>query len=101
MHTRYRLLDLSIDDTCLKAVAYNIAKMQTKDTNIHCIAPTLKFLWYGKLEWSAKENLSMEWNTEWKIFSMKWKWNGRKLQGWNMKKSSSIPYHAPLTTQVK
>ena len=27
-------------------------------------------------------------------FSMKWKWNGRKLQARNMEKSSSIPYHA-------
>ena len=34
-----------------------------------------------------EENFSMEW----KIFSMKWKWNGRKLPVWNMEKSSSIP----------
>ena len=40
-----------------------------------------------------EENFSMEWNMESKIFSMKWKWNGR-LPVWNMKKSSSIPYHA-------
>ena len=35
----------------------------------------------------------MEWNMEWKIFGMEWKWNGRKLPVWNMKKSSSIPFH--------
>ena len=41
-----------------------------------------------------EENSSMEWNMEWKIFSMEWKWNGRKLEVWIMEKSSSIPYHA-------
>ena len=41
-----------------------------------------------------EENFSMEWNMEWKIFGMDWKWNGRKLPVWNMEKSSSIPYHA-------
>ena len=40
-----------------------------------------------------EQNFSMEWNTEWKIFSMEWKWNGRKLSVWNMEKSSSIPFH--------
>ena len=39
-----------------------------------------------------EENFSMEWNMEWKIFSMEWKWNGRKLPVWNMEKSSSIPF---------
>ena len=38
-----------------------------------------------------EENFSMEWNMEWKIFSMEW--NGRKLSAWNMEKSSSIPFH--------
>ena len=48
------------------------------------------------MEWNMEENFSTEWNTEWKIFSMEWKWNGRKLPVWNMEKSSSIPcpdYH--------
>ena len=36
-----------------------------------------------------------------KIFSMKWKWNERKLPAWNMEKLSSISYHALSTTQVK
>ena len=39
-----------------------------------------------------EENLSMEWNMEWKIFSMEWKWNRRKLPEWNTEKSSSIPF---------
>ena len=46
------------------------------------------------MEWNMEENFSMEWNMEWKILGMKWKWNGRKLPVWNMEKSSSIPYHA-------
>ena len=40
-----------------------------------------------------EENFSMEWNMAWKIFSMEWKWSGRKLPVWNMEKSSSIPFH--------
>ena len=48
------------------------------------------------MEWNMEENFSMEWNMEWKIFGMEWKWNGRKLLGWNKEKSSSIPYHALL-----
>ena len=45
------------------------------------------------MEWNMEENFSMEWNMEWKIFGMEWKWNGRKLPVWNMEKSSSIPFH--------
>ena len=40
-----------------------------------------------------EENLSMEWNMEWKIFGMEWKWNRRKLPVWNMEKLSFIPFH--------
>ena len=49
------------------------------------------------MEWNVEENFSMEWNMEWKILGMEWKWNGRKLPVWNMEKSSSIPYHALLS----
>ena len=28
-------------------------------------------------------------------------WNGKKFPVWNVEKSSSIPYHALSTTQVK
>ena len=44
------------------------------------------------MEWNIEENFSMDW----KVFSMEWKWNGRKLPVWNMEKSSSIPCHAQL-----
>ena len=43
-----------------------------------------------------EENFSMEWNMEWKIFSMEWKWNGRKSPAWNMEKSSPIPFYTML-----
>ena len=89
MHTRYRSMHLSIVGAPSRAVAYNIAKQQ----NIRCIASSLKFLWYGSMEWNMEENIRMEWNMEWKIFGMEWKWNGRKLPVWNMEKSSSIPFH--------
>ena len=46
-----------------------------------------------------EQNFSMEWNMEWKIFGMEWKWNGRKLPVWNMEKSSSIPFHTMLCLQ--
>ena len=38
-----------------------------------------------------EENFNMEWNMEWKIFRMEWKWNGRKLSVWNMK--NRFPFH--------
>ena len=47
MHTRYRSLHLSIVGAPSRAVAYNIAKQQ----NIRCIASSLKFIWYGSMEW--------------------------------------------------
>ena len=43
-----------------------------------------------------RENFSMEW----KIFSMEWKWNGKKLLLRNMEKSSSIPFYTMPWTQV-
>ena len=99
MHTTYWSLHVSIDGAPSRAVAYNIAKQK----NLRCIASSLKFLWYGSMEWNMEEdfsmewnmeeNFSMEWNMEWKIFSMEWKWNGRKLPAWNIEKSSSIPFH--------
>ena len=79
-------------------VAYNIAK-GAKQQNILCIDSSLKFLWYGSMEWNMEENFSMEWNMEenfsmkWKIFGMEWKRNGRKLPVRNMEKSSFIPFH--------
>ena len=57
------------------------------------MASSLKFLWYGSMEWNMEENFSMEWNMEWKIFSREWKWNRKKLPAWNMEKSSSILFH--------
>ena len=78
-----------------------------KQQNIRCIASSLKFLWCGSMEWNMEENFSMEWNMEenfsmeWKIFGMEWKWNERKLPVWNIEKSSSIPYHALQTSNVK
>ena len=103
MHTRYRPLYLSIVGAPSRAVAYNIAKVQSNKIYIRCIASSLKFLWYERMEWNTEENFSMEWNMEenfsmewnmeWKIFGMEWKWNERKLAVWNMKKSSSIPFH--------
>ena len=84
MHTRYRLFHLSSVETPSRVVAYNIAKQQ----NIRCIASSLKFLWYGSMEWNMKENFSMEW----KIFSMEWK----KIASVEYGKIvfHSIPYHA-------
>ena len=47
-----------------------------------------------------EENFSMEWNMVWKIFSMEWKWNGKKLPVWNMEKSFSILFHTIVITLV-
>ena len=53
----------------------NVAKVQYKLR----IAFGLNLPWYGGVEWNMEEKFSMEWDMEWKIFSMEWKWNGRQL----------------------
>ena len=73
MHTRYRSLHLSIAGAPLRAVAYNIPKVQSNKIYIRCIASSLTFLWYGSMEWNMEDNFSMEWNMEWKIFGIEWK----------------------------
>ena len=59
-----------------------------KQQNIRCIASSLKFLWYGSIEWNMEENFCMEW----KIFGMEWK----KIASMEYGKIVflSIPYHA-------
>ena len=69
IHTRCQSLDLSVVGTPLRKVAYNIAKVQSNKIYIDCIASSLKFLWYGSMEWNLEENFCMEW----KIFGMEWK----------------------------
>ena len=56
--------------------ALNEAKVQIK----RYVASSRKILWYGSIEWNMEENFTMQG----KIFSMEWKWNGRKLLVWNM-----------------
>ena len=57
-----------------ECVVYNVAKVQI----MRCVASSLKALWCESIQWNMKENFSMEWNMEWKIFSkenfsMEWK----------------------------
>ena len=85
---RIILLIPSIAITCKGTL--NVAKAQQKLR----IACNLNLPWYGSMKWNMEENFSVELNMKCKIFSMKWKWNGRKLPVWNMEKSYSIPYHA-------
>ena len=66
-------LHLSIVGAFSRAVAYNIAKVQSNKIYIRCIASSLKFLWYGSRKWNMEKNFRMEWNMEWKIFGMEWK----------------------------
>ena len=40
---------------------------------MRCVASSLKTLWCGSMQWNMEENFSLEWNMEWKIFSMEWK----------------------------
>ena len=54
----------------LRAVAYNIAKVQ----NIRCIASSPKILWYGSMEWNMEENFRMEWNGRFLV------WNGNGME---------------------
>ena len=93
MYTRYRLLHLSIVDAPSRAVAYNIAKMQSSKIYV-ALLPVSNFfgmeVWNGNVE----ENFSMERKT----FNMEW--NGRKLPVWNMEKSSFIPFHTMPCLEV-
>ena len=88
MHTRYRSLHLSIVGVPSRAVAYNISKVQSNKIYIRCIASSIKFLWYGSMEWNMEEYFSMEW----KIFGMEWK----KIASMEYGKIvfHSIAYHA-------
>ena len=74
-----------VSDYWQKYAYSNVSKMQCKLR----VAFGLNLPWYGSMEWNVEENFSMEW----KIFSMEWKWNGRKFPEWNMEKSSFIPFH--------
>ena len=49
-----------------QVVVYNNATVQ----NIYCIASCLRLFGYGSVKWNMEENFSMQWNMEWKIFSM-------------------------------
>ena len=75
-----------------------------KQKNIRCIASSLKFLWYGSMEWNMKENFSMEWNIEENFrmeYGMEDFWYGMEME-WKKIASMeygkivfhSIPYHA-------
>ena len=74
MQTRYRSLHLTYGWRTFTSGCLQHCK-GAKQQNIRCIASSLKFLWYGSMEWNMEENFSMEWNMEWKIFGMEWKWN--------------------------
>ena len=90
MHTKYRLLHFSIVDAPSRAVAYNIAKMQS--SKIYVALFPVKNI-FGMDVWNGIWNKILVWNGRFLA------WNGRKLPVWNMEKSSSIPYHALLATQ--
>ena len=66
----------------------NVAKLQY----ILLVAPGLKLHWYGIMEWNREQNFSMEWNMEWKIFSMEWKWYEKNCQYGIWK--NRIPFHS-------
>ena len=68
--------------------AFNAAKVQYKLRVVFGV----NLLRYESMEWNIEENFSMEWNGRFLVWNGIW--NGRKLPVWNMKKSSSISYHA-------
>ena len=78
------------DYTCKGTL--NAAKVQYKLR----VASGLSLPWYESMKWNMEENFSVEWDMKWKIFSLEWKWNGRKFPVWNVEKSSSIPFHTML-----
>ena len=46
---------------------------EAKQQNIRCIASSLKFLWYGSMEWNMEENFTMEWNGRF-LYGMEMEW---------------------------
>ena len=116
MHTRYRSLHLSIVGAPSRAVAYNIAKVQSSKIFV-ALLPVKNFfgmevwnkiwkkilvwngIWKKILVWNGIWKKILVWNEIWNGRFLVWKWNGRKLPVWNMEKSSSIPYHALLVAR--
>ena len=96
MHTRYRSLHLSIVGAPSRAVAYNIAKVQSSKIFV-ALLPVKNF--FGMEVWNGIWKKILVWNGIWNGRFLVWKWNGRKLPVWNMEKSSSIPYHALLVAR--
>ena len=94
MRTKYWSLHLSIVGASSRTVAYKKQRCKATKYTLLCFQSKIFLnLCYGSMEWNIEENFSTEWNMEWKILGMEWKWIGRKLPVWNMEKSSSIPMH--------
>ena len=100
-HTRYRLWHLSIVDTPSRAVAYNIAKMQSNKIDIALI-PVYTF--FGMEVWNGIWKKILVWNEIWNgrlSYGMEMKWTKIASMEYGKIVFRSIPCHAPLTTQVK
>ena len=101
MHTRYRLLHLSIVDAPSRAVAHDIAKMQSSKINV-ALLPAYTF--FGMEVWNEIWKKILVWNEIWNGTLLVW--NGNRMdENCQMEYGKfvfhSILCHALSTTQVK
>ena len=100
MHTRYRLWHFSIVGAPLRAIAYNIAKMQSSKIDVELL-PVYTF--FGMEVWNGIWKKILVWNeiSNGRLLV----WNGNEMdencQYGIWKKSSSIPFHAMPCRQHK
>ena len=100
-HTRYRLWHLSIVDAPSRAVAYNIAKMQSSKIDV-ALLPVYTF--FGMEVWNGIRKKILVWNEIWKEdfwYGMEMEWNKIASMEYGKIVFHSIPCHALSTTQVK
>ena len=96
MHTRYRLLHLSIVGAPLRAVAYNIAKTQSSKIYV-ALLPVQNF--FGMEVWNEIWKKILVWNEIWNGRFLVWNGNGMEENCqhgiWkNRLPLHSIPRHA-------
>ena len=83
-------------DAPSRAVAYNIAKLQSSKIDV-ALLPV--YTLFGMEVWNGIWKKVLVWNEVWNGRLLVW--NERKLPVWNMEISFSIPCYALSATQVK
>ena len=98
MHIRYRLWHLSIVDAPLRAVAYNIAKMQSSKIDVALLSV---YNLFGMEVWNGIWKKILVWHGIWNIRLLVWNGNemdkNRHYGIWE----NRLPFHAMPCRQHK